>query len=322
MRILPRELRVFGWALLLWGALVPSAGAQFGQGGFGTGQFGGSGGFGTGGFGTGGFGSGSGGGGGAGIVVRDTSEIFAFNLDNPQRIRPYRDSLLDDFQQYDPIRQQEFDWAHLGNLGSAARPLFYRPTFRMGFDLGFHQFDLYLIRTHDIDFYRITQAYTDAFFSQGPTQDDAYFKIRFSRNFAHGLNLAIDHRKINNQGAYDFQAAKDVALGTGLWWHAPSGRYDGFFTFAFNTIDQQDNGGTLAPTDTLLPAFQVDVRRSAAQTRHTHREIAYTHYFYLNRSPIARQSPPAQTLPPSPPPSSSVPSGPPVSPPAAPPAAP
>ncbi|MCC6725069.1 MAG: hypothetical protein IT258_11200 [Saprospiraceae bacterium] len=248
--------------------------AQFGGGGGGGGGFGGI------------AGKLGGGGGGASSGVQrltlDTSAIFFFYADEPNYVFPFSDSLLENTHQYDPIRQRRFDFASLGNLGSATRPLFFQPTWRRGFDVGQHQFDLYQMTTADVRYYKITQAYTQAGFSQGTTQSDAQFNIRFSRNFANGLNFSIEHRRINNIGSYDFQQARNSATAAGMWIHPKSGRYDGYFSFVSNAIEQQNNGGLAEDLNSrIIPAYQVDIQLNTANTRNANRELAYTQYFYL-----------------------------------------
>lgn len=229
-----------------------------------------------------------GGGGGAGVpgsqrLTLDTSDIYFFFADEPNFVFPFSDSLLGNLHQYDPIRQQPFDFASLGNLGSAARPLFFQPTWRRGFDVGLHQFDLYQMTTADVRYYKITQAYTQSSFTKGTTQSDAQFNIKFSRNFANGLNFSIEHRRINNIGAYDLQLAQNSATAVGMWIHPKSGRYDGYISFVSNAIAQQNNGGAAEDlSNRVIDAFQVDTYLSAANTRHANREMAYTQYFYLN----------------------------------------
>ncbi|MBI5914934.1 MAG: hypothetical protein HY842_06120 [Bacteroidetes bacterium] len=234
--------------------------------------------------GTGGFpGSGSARGGGNGNLTLDTSDIYFFYADQPNQVFPFSDSLLGNLHQYDPIRQQAYDFASLGNLGSASRPLFFQPAWRRGFDVGLHQFDLYQLTTADVRYYKITQAYTQAGYSQGPTQGDALFNLQFSRNFANGLNLSLEHRRISNTGAYDFQKAANSAVAAGLWFHQKNGRYDGYFSYVGNAAEQENNGGAAEDlTLGLIPAFQVDVQLSSANTRYANRELAYTQYFYLN----------------------------------------
>ena len=61
----------------------------------------------------------------------DTSEVSYFFSDRPNQLLPFRDTLLNDyFHQYDPTRKRDFDFGHLGNLGSAARPLVWQPVER------------------------------------------------------------------------------------------------------------------------------------------------------------------------------------------------
>ena len=248
-------------------------------------RFPGGGGGGGGGFGSfGNGGRGGGGGGSVGEVTLDTSDIFYFFADNPNEIFPFEDSLLGQFQQYDPLRQQEFDFGSLGNLGSASRPLFYQPSFRRGFDVGLHQFDIYQMKPSDVRYYKIEQAYTQAGHSQGQTQADAFTNVRFSRNFANGLNFSLEYRKIDNAGSFDQQQAKNTDVAAGFWYHNKYDTYDGFFSIVNNSVEQQDNGGITAGADTTYEdAFRLDVNLLNSNTRHANREYAYTQYFYLNK---------------------------------------
>ncbi|MCF8246297.1 MAG: putative porin [Saprospiraceae bacterium] len=257
--------------LIFSGLFVEGAAAQFGGGGGGLGGVAGK------------FGGSGGGGSGVQRLALDTSDIFFFYADEPNLVFPFSDSLLSSVHQYDPIRQQEYDFANLGNLGSAARPLFFQPTWRRGFDVGLHQFDIYQTSTADIRYYKITQAYTKADFSKGATQNDAQFNVQFSRNFADGLNFSIEHRRINNLGAYDTQKATTSSVATGMWYHPKKGNYDVYFSFVSNSIEQQDNGGAAEDLSTaFFDAYQVDVHLANANTRYANRELAYTQYIRLN----------------------------------------
>jgi len=240
--------------------------------------------------------SGSGGSSGPQTLVLDTSAIYHFYAENPNLVFPYRDSLIDNFQQYDPTRQQDWDWMSLGHLGSAARPIVHTPQFRQGVDIGLHQYDLYQLRTEDVRFYKIRQSYTQALFSQGANQSNALFNVRFSRTFKKGLNLTIEHRRINDSGYFDHESGDHRAFALGLWYKTQRGGYEGFLTFTANSSEVEDNGGENIPfiqvvqgEDTLqVPdfeedAFLLDINTNSANTRHTNREFAYTQYLYLNK---------------------------------------
>lgn len=181
-------------------------------------------------------------------VAQDTTPLlFSFAL-SPERAQPVGDTLPGQtFRQYNPVRQQSVDWGNLGNLGSAARPLFFDPPVRRGFDLGYHAYDLYRLKANDLRFYRNTRTFSEVYFSQGRTQFDGMLNARFGRTFSGGTNFSVDYRTVNNKGQYRYQRTKHNTLGIGLW--VPLGeRYDGFLIFCNNINRQQESGGILSDT--------------------------------------------------------------------------
>ncbi len=221
----------------------------------------------------------------------DTSDIYYFFADNPGLEYTFSDSLLSNkFHQQDPIRRQDLDYANLGIMGSAAWPIAYQPLYRRGFDIGWHQFDLYKTPASELPFYRIEKAFTNAAYYQTGEQADSYILGQFSRNFADGINFSIDYKRISQVGSrnqFPNQRARNTALATGLWYHSPGGKYDGFFSVAWNTIEQQDNGGVLTEPGETDEGFEspssAEVFLDNAQTHHRSRGISYAHYFTFGR---------------------------------------
>jgi len=215
----------------------------------------------------------------------DTSHIFYFYEDNPYHQYPFNDTLLDNrLSQYDPTRQQTVDYFMLGNLGSAHYPIFYDAYDRQGFDVGMHQFDLYKI--NELKYYILENSYSEAYYSQGAAQEDAYFKANLGRQFANGINFSLNYKRINNVGLYRRAKSRNTALALGMWIHRP--RYDGFITYTNNVIQQQDNGGV--ETDTLFdePNFQqranIPVFLETANTRHAQNSISYNQHYKLRKT--------------------------------------
>ncbi|MCB0639920.1 MAG: hypothetical protein KDC54_25030 [Lewinella sp.] len=218
-------------------------------------------------------------------IAPDTFGIFQFQVNNPNEETPFSDSLLANFHQFDPTRQGRFDYANLGILGSAHQPIVYQPRKRGGLDLGFHQYDLYYITGETMPFYRLERPYTNLRFIQGTQQSDTYLSAIFSRNFANGLNFVVDYRRIaqkSESSQYPNQQNEQTGVASGFWYHSPGGRYDGFLTYAANTIRNEDNGGVyLLPVtggEFSTPA-SAEVFLNDGQTRYALREGMYTHFY-------------------------------------------
>lgn len=215
---------------------------------------------------------------------RDTFGIFAFKVDNPNVETAFKDSLLDNFQAYDPSRAIDFDYGVNGILGGVAYPLRYRPRERRGLDLGLHQFDLYQLTGHNMDFYRQQKPYTDLKFVQGSEQNDFLLETKFSRNFADGVNFVFDYRRTSQRGRrdqYPNQNLRNTNLATGFWINHGGGKYDAFVSFAANTYEQQQNGGvTQLPerSRNFTTPFSALVYLNDGFLRQSHREWMLTQY--------------------------------------------
>ncbi|MEM6698514.1 MAG: putative porin, partial [Bacteroidota bacterium] len=224
----------------------------------------------------------------------DTFGVFYFYADQPNQIQRLEDTTLYQFDIYDPANQQSVRYANLGNFGSSHRPFYYEAPFRQGFDVGYHQFDLYYIQSENVQFNILEKPFTRVFYSRGATQSDGYFKGQFSRNFADGLSFTIEGKTIRQLGAdrqFPNQRVEDEAVGTGLWWNAPSGNYDAFLYFTSNATEQEENGGIeeepLEGDDLAIGGSNSQTAGvflpSGTQTRHSHRTVGYKHYLKFTK---------------------------------------
>lgn len=215
---------------------------------------------------------------------RDTFGIFAFTVENPNVDEPFTDSLLTDFQIYDPARRVDFDYGTVGILGGAAYPLRYRPRARRGLDVGLHQFDLYHVTGRSLNYYRQQKPYTDLQFIQGSEQADFLLETKFSRNFSDGINFSLDYRRISQRGnedQYPNQGLRNTNLATGFWIDHGGGRYDAFVSYAANTYEHNFNGGLTRLPETggeLGTPLSAEVYLSTARLRQAHRELMLTQY--------------------------------------------
>lgn len=240
--------------------------------------------------------------------VPDTIKIVYFYPQNPQEDYVFSDSLLENnFQQYDLTRKRKFDYANLGNSGSAHQPIVYESRFRKGFEVGLNQYDLYQIPFDTLKFYKLKVAYTNVFYSQSGDQNDAFFKGAFNRKFAKGLSLGIDYHRLghyfvdagrvpelryNQNVSYPQQSGQHTALNTGLWYDHPNGKYDAFLSYAFNEIQHSDHGGLIDTLDfesiliggkelNSIQSVPIYGSRSSMSTRHELKTVGLMQRFRL-----------------------------------------
>lgn len=181
-------------------------------------------------------------------TIVDTFGIFNYLVDNPNSENSWRDSLLDQFQRYEPDRKPDFDYATTGTRGGAAYPLRYQPITRTGTTVGFRQFDLYQLTGENLEYYRLEHPFTYLGHVRESEQEDNWTTAKFSRNFAAGVNLLLDYTRISQQGTqdqYPNQNLRNTHVATAMSIRPPGSRYSGFFSFAANTYEQLQNGGVI-----------------------------------------------------------------------------
>lgn len=218
------------------------------------------------------------------VELVDTFGIFYFFANNPNEELAFEDSLLTGFEIYETVRKRDMEYADLGNPGSPHQPLFFQPSFRKGVDIGLHQFDLYHLNRDNSPFYRLQNPLSRAAYSQN-NNTNLSFNGEYSRNFSGGLSTAVTTIRTNHLGQYQFQRARNTAFANNWWYHDKNGKYDAFLIINSNSNLHVDNGGidtaSLAGPYTNPVTIPVFLGNNIAETRHTHREISYTHYYKL-----------------------------------------
>lgn len=235
----------------------------------------------------------------------DTFPIQFFFKDIPNQIFNHDDTSLGyQFMQYDPARRLEHEWVHLGNLGSAARPILFTPQRNTGLDLGLHSYDLYKKSFSKIRLYQLNTPITQLFFTQGRGQENSMMQGLLSRNFSKGLHANIDYQRINHLGIYRHQKNRNTALSSTLWYQHPRQKWDLFLSYIYNKIDAEDNGGVLTIESLQSigdnPATEgnrgvVDVFLDQARTRNRENNVELKLNYYLDKIPLDTLSTIAKT---------------------------
>lgn len=219
-----------------------------------------------------------------------SKDVFYFTLHQPSERSLLTDSSFLNFHIFDPIRLQEFDYVSTGNLGGAHQAIVYQPLLHKGFNAGFNSYDLYKFKTSDIRYYQVEKAYSDVAVSQGNSQEALMTKVKFSKNIAPLINLALDYQLINNEGIYTNQKSRNNSFVLNTWYHSPSDKYKAFLSYNTSKIRQKENGG-VDFTDTLnlrksLVAVGRPINTSTAQSEYYQRELTYSHYYELGSNAV------------------------------------
>ena len=218
-------------------------------------------------------------------VEPDTFGIYLYRAENPNRERSFSDSLLQGFQRFEPDRRVPYDYATLGQLGSAAYRLRYEPEHRRGLEVGLRQFDLYRLNAENLDFYRLQRPFTYLRYLRGSEQQDGMLEARFSRNFADGVNLLLGYDRIfqlGTQDQYPGSAVRNTNVVTGVSVRPPGSRYSGYFSYTANTFENEQNGGIAEYQEEDIGEIDNPgvLTPFLAETfiRHAYREAAATQY--------------------------------------------
>ena len=198
------------------------------------------------------------------------NEVYYFNPEKPEEIYQFVDTTISsNFFQYDPARSGERDYASLGSPGTALLPLFYEWKDKFGSRGGVNEaFDPYIKKESEVKFYTKSKAFSDFYYSQGSEQNDHLFHGDFGRSFDNGIKVSVTHdrlihslnnpdRPLNTNALFAYAPTKNTSLLTGLSFQKPGSKYQAFFTYAHNEINQLYNGG-IVTTDTVFTTEIID----------------------------------------------------------------
>ena len=143
---------------------------------------------------------------------------------------------------YDPTLEN-YEYRNTGNLGNAHVPIDFPPEKRPGFDLGYHQFDLYRLSLENIRFYYDHRLpFSHLFFLVG-LRKEQLFNVTHSQNIGRLFNFGFHYRRIASEGDYINQLTKHNDIGLTSRYGSKNEKY-GFKTILiFNNINTNENGG-------------------------------------------------------------------------------
>lgn len=149
------------------------------------------------------------------------------------------DSSVDDFTKYFSV---PFNYIYLGNNGAAAAPLVFDPMKKIGFDPGFHAFDIYKFSLEGTRFYNTSKAFSSLSY-QLASGKEQMLKAGVTKNLMANLNVGFDYKLINAPGFFVSQNTNHNAFRLFGNYRGKKKRYGFEFSFLGNNIRASENGG-------------------------------------------------------------------------------
>lgn len=183
---------------------------------------------------------------------KTTLYFFEKDLKRNRLMLYEQDTLLNNFHNYDPVAKSGWKYQDLGNVGSAAKPIFYEVPELIGLSSGFHAYDLYFRDPAKRRYYDTKSPFTEmsAFFGGGNRN---MLDLAFARNVNSRWNLGFDFntqriRKTLNPTNRDDHMAVQNAYAFHTNYRTENGRYWLLGSFSRMKHIVNEIGGIIPPT--------------------------------------------------------------------------
>ncbi len=156
------------------------------------------------------------------------------------------DSSVNDFDKYYSVPSS---YQYLGNNGAAAFSLIFKPLLKIGWDAGFHAFDIYKYTIENTKFYKTTGAFTSLGY-QLASGKEQMIQAFHTQNPRQNINVGFEYRLISAPGFFITQNNNHNNLRLFSTYVGKRKRYNASFIVIANNIKASQNGGIV--NDDLL----------------------------------------------------------------------
>ena len=177
--------------------------------------------------------------------MEDSITIHYRLLNSPQQI--LLDSSVEEIDRRFPLRS---GWVHLGNLGTAARPLAFTPRTQIGFDPGFHALDIYAWTPEQARYYQTTRPYTELNYLLG-SRAEQVIELIHTQNIRPQWNFMGGYRMINAPGFFQNQLSNHHNYVFTSRYQSTNLRYTQYFSLTSNKLQVGENGGVVDTANEL-----------------------------------------------------------------------
>jgi hypothetical protein len=224
--------------------------------------------------------------------IRVTNERL---LNDSTQVFPI-DTGLTNFENYSPLYQPKTPKINLGNLGLAEKSLLFDPPKTIGFDVGLHALDAYMLTPQDLLYYKARVPYTLLSLVTAGTTEQV-FKIVHTQNVNQYWNVGFNFNIIGSRGFYSYQQlgqnVSDLNADIYTWHESKNKRYNLLATIIFNNLKSPETGSIL--DDSLFTSAKGSfdkatepVRLPATYENWKNTNIYIKQFYYIGRVDTAK----------------------------------
>ncbi|OCX51747.1 hypothetical protein BEL04_17190 [Mucilaginibacter sp. PPCGB 2223] len=209
-------------------------------------------------------------------LLNDSTQVFPL------------DTTLTGFENYSVLYQPHSPKIGIGNLGLSERDLLFEPSRTIGFDVGMHQLDAYLLHPQDIQYYRARTPFTSLYLVAGGLTEQV-FRVIHTQNIKPNWNFGVNYNRIGSYGVYAHQHADHLGAAFFSWYESKDKRYNILGNLIFNNLKAPDNGSITnnaiytANTGTVFDPSTATVRLNNSRTNWRDNGFYLKQFYYLGR---------------------------------------
>ena len=180
-------------------------------------------------------------------LLRDSTQVFPL------------DTTINNFENYNPLYQPGDPKISLGHLGLDARDLLYEPSKTIGFDVGLHTLDLYVLHPEDLNYYNTRVPYTLLSY----VSTDQVFKVIHTQNIKPNWNMGFNLNFLGSHGVYSTndvlgQNVSNINAALFSWYQSKNRRYNMLANIMLNNVKAPETGGLSKSYNNLFTESVLD----------------------------------------------------------------
>ena len=179
--------------------------------------------------------------------AKDALIMTAQFLDSTRKL--YLDSSVNNFDNYFPVPSS---YVYLGNNGAAAKSLIFSPAQQIGFDQGFHAFDIYKFNLESTKFYQTNRPFSSIGY-QLASGKEQMLQAFYTQNPKPNLNFGFEYKMITAPGFFVTQNTNHNSYRIFSSYQGIKKRYQQNVVIIGNNIRASQNGGIKNTADLQDP---------------------------------------------------------------------